>query len=72
MNKEQIGINAGKIWKLLSDNKRWKYEDLKRAAGLSDRDTNAAIGWLARENKIDFECDHGTDCLFLTINVYIG
>ena len=26
------------------------------------RDLNAAIGWLARENKIDFECSNGEDC----------
>jgi len=36
------------------------------------RDLNAAIGWLARENKIDFECSNGDDCLFLSVNVYIG
>lgn len=72
MDKYQIGVNAGKIWKLLNDNKRWNYDDLKRTAELSDRDLNAAIGWLARENKIDFEsCDEG-DCLFLSVNVYIG
>lgn len=72
MDKNVIGVNAGIVWKLLNDNKRWSYEDLKRAAGLSDRDLNAAIGWLARENKIDFEKDCGTDCLFLSVNVFIG
>ena len=51
MDKHQIGVNAGKVWKLLNDNKRWSYCDLKRASELSDRDLNAAIGWLARENK---------------------
>ena len=63
MDKHQIGVNAGKVWKLLNDNKRWSYCDLKRAS---------AIGWLARENKIDFECSNGDDCLFLSVNVYIG
>ena len=58
MDKHQIGVNAGKVWKLLNDNKRWSYCDLKRASELSDRDLNAAIGWLARENKIDFECSN--------------
>lgn len=72
MDKHQIGVNAGKVWKLLNDNKRWSYCDLKRASELSDRDLNAAIGWLARENKIDFECSNGDDCLFLSVNVYIG
>lgn len=72
MDKYQIGLNAGKVWKLLNDNKRWNYSDLKRASELSDRDLNAAIGWLARENKIDFEGNSGDDCLFLSVNVYIG
>lgn len=31
MDKHQIGVNAGKVWKLLNDNKRWSYCDLKRA-----------------------------------------
>lgn len=71
MDKYQIGVNAGIVWHLLNGNKRWSYYDLKQASGLSDRDLNAAIGWLAREDKIDFEhC--GEDCLFLNINVYIG
>ena len=52
MNKNQIGTNAGIVWKLLSDNAHWEYDKLKQASGLSDRDLNAAIGWLAREDKI--------------------
>ena len=35
MDKHQIGVNAGKVWKLLNDNKRWSYCDLKRASELS-------------------------------------
>ena len=57
MNKNQIGTNAGIVWKLLSDNAHWEYDKLKQASGLSDRDLNAAIGWLAREDKIDFDID---------------
>lgn len=72
MDKHQIGLNAGKVWRLLNDNKRWNYCDLKKASELSDRDLNAAIGWLARENKIDFEQAQEDDCMFLSVNVYIG
>lgn len=57
MDKTQIGTNAGIVWKLLSDNAHWEYEKLKKESGLSDRDLNAAIGWLAREDKIDFDID---------------
>ena len=72
MNKNQIGTNAGIVWKLLSDNAHWEYDKLKQASGLSDRDLNAAIGWLAREDKIDFDIDKQHDRLFLHANVYIG
>lgn len=72
MDKYVIGSNAGIVYNLLSDGKRWIYEDLKAASGLSDRDLNAAIGWLAREDKIFFESDQeqGKDFLFITSNVY--
>lgn len=72
MDKNIIGSNAGIIYHLLSNGKRWNYEDLKDASGLSDRDLNAAIGWLAREDKIFFESDksQGKDFLFISSNVY--
>ncbi len=72
MNKIQIGKNAGLVWSKLKDNKHWEYEELKRATGLTDRDLNAAIGWLAREDKIDFDVNEHGDRIFLTVNVYIG
>lgn len=46
---------------------------MKKVSGLSDRDLNAAIGWLAREDKIDFDCGHDEeDCFFLSVNIFIG
>ena len=56
----------------LKDNRHWEYEKLKEASGLSDRDLNAAIGWLAREDKIDFDMTEEGDRIFLTVNVFIG
>ena len=54
-----------------NDGKRWKYEDLKAASALSDRDLNAAIGWLAREDKIYFETDsNNAEYLYLSLNIY--
>ena len=55
MDAQTIGNNAGKVWRLLDHNRKWEYNELKEATGLSDRDLNAAIGWLAREDKIQFE-----------------
>lgn len=57
MDKNTIGENAGVLWRLLNDGKRWEYEELKAALKLSERDLNAAIGWLARENNIFFDKD---------------
>ena len=72
MDKYTIGNNAGIVWKLLNNGKRWSYyEDLKKASGLTDRDLNAAIGWLAREDKVYFETDkNSTEFLYLSVNVY--
>lgn len=41
---------------------------------MSDRDLNAAIGWLAREDKIQFWTDKKGDkeYLYLELNLYIG
>lgn len=71
MDKYTIGNNAGIVWTLLNDGKRWKYENLKAASALSDRDLNAAIGWLAREDKIYFETDsNNAEYLYLSVNIY--
>jgi hypothetical protein len=59
MNKRLIGTNAGIIWNLLNDYQKWNIAQLKEASGLSEREIYAAIGWLARENKI--EIDVSTD-----------
>ena len=74
MDTLSIGQNAGKIWRLLDQNRKWEYNELKAETGLSDRDLNAAIGWLAREDKIQFETSQvdGHDYLYLELNLYIG
>lgn len=73
MNKSNIKMNANAVWRLLSNNQLWKQRDLQTAAGLSDRDFLLAVGWLARENRIEFGKDEFTDedTLFLEFNVYI-
>ena len=73
MDAHTIGVNAGVVWRHLDNNRRWEYTELKSATGLSDRDLNAAIGWLAREDKIQFETDRKgkKEYLFLELNVYI-
>ena len=75
MDKYSIGVNAGIIWNLLSsDNKKWEYNEMKRITGLSDRDLNTAIGWLAREDKIQFDMNKegNKELLYIELNLYIG
>ncbi len=75
MNVQSIGENAEIVWHLLNgDNRKWEYDEIKRATGLSDRDLNSAIGWLAREDKIQFEKKKAdeNDYYYLELNYYIG
>lgn len=72
MNKNEIGLNAGKIWLLLSNNEKWSYGSLKRKLGLKDKELGAALGWLAREDKIEIEEVEEEMYVFLFVNVYIG
>ncbi|KGN80019.1 hypothetical protein HW49_05610 [Porphyromonadaceae bacterium COT-184 OH4590] len=51
--KVKIGVNAGLVWNaLLVGNLDIKA--LKKATKLNERDVYAALGWLAREDKIYF------------------
>ena len=75
MNKGIIGENAGIVWRLLNnDNRWWEFSEIERATGMDDKELSAAIGWLAREDKIQIELDknQGKVYLSLILNVYIG
>ena len=61
MNKSEIGLNAGKVWQLLSDYTR-----------LKDKELGAALGWLAREDKIEIHQEEDELYVSLGVNVYIG
>ena len=72
MDAQSIGKNAGIVWRLLDHNRKWEYNELKEATGLSDRDLNAAIGWLAREDKLSIYEENGRLLLGLSpMNYYI-
>lgn len=70
MNKKSIGTNAGIIWRIMNNNMSWNYAELKEKSGLSDMDLCAAIGWLARENKIEFEDNSKEQRIYLNFNPY--
>lgn len=55
MKKETIGENAGIIWRmLLYKGSRATMEEIMDSTGLNALDASAAIGWLAREDKVQF------------------
>lgn len=72
MDKRTIGLNAGKVWNLLNNNEKWHFEKLKTALRLNDVELAAAIGWLAREDKVSFVNEDGNSYVCLLLNVYIG
>ncbi len=52
MNVEEIGTNAGKVWEALSNGAK-SVKDVKKATKMTDKQVFAAIGWLAREGKLN-------------------
>lgn len=54
MNTNKIGENAGLIWTALQGG-ALTTKALKKATKLKEADLNLALGWLAREGKINFE-----------------
>ena len=63
--KEKIGYDAGNVWKVLDAQGIKSVKELKKATKLSDKDLFAAIGWLAREEKLVFQ-QEGND-LFVSL-----
>ena len=51
---EQIGMTAGAVWNYLNDNGEASLASLKKELGTPTDLTIAAIGWLAREEKLEF------------------
>ena len=48
----EIGAYAGKVWKILDIWGDADFTTIKRLSDLSDNEVHAALGWLAKENKI--------------------
>lgn len=60
MGKEKIGANAGIVWRMLYEFNDWEtLEGISRKTGLDIAQTAAAIGWLAREDKILIQNEGG-------------
>ena len=56
MNAENIGNWAGLVWKALKDAKKGlALKDLRKASKLKVNELHCALGWLAKEGKLNFE-----------------
>ncbi len=54
MENTRIGLNVGKVWRILNEKGELSMFELCRELGLTFEEVAVAIGWLARENKISF------------------
>lgn len=52
MNIDTIGYNAGLVWNALNEDDALGLKQIKKVTKLKDKELYAALGWLARENKI--------------------
>ncbi len=52
MNSEMIGTWAGLVWNALNEAGTLGSKQIKKATKLKDKELYAALGWLARENKV--------------------
>lgn len=73
MDKNEIGLNAGKVWQLLSNNDKWSYGNLKKKCRTEGPRIwgQLWVGWPG-EDKIEFEQEEEELYVYLCVNVYIG
>jgi len=57
MNTETIGVNAGLVWNALNEAEALGLKQLKKVTKLKDKEVFAALGWLAREGKVNILAD---------------
>ena len=58
--KEQVGLIAGKVWHVLNDLGPQTLVQLKKKVDGSSELIGFALGWLAREDKVDISQDKKT------------
>jgi hypothetical protein len=55
MNAENIGTWAGLVWNALNDAKKaLDLKELRKVSKLKVNEMHCALGWLAKEGKLDF------------------
>ncbi len=65
MTETTIGAAAGAIWEYLDKNGATSVSKVTKETEVSRNDAQRAIGWLAKEGKLNFEMDKRTELLSL-------
>lgn len=58
MLKNDIGVNAGVIWHLLLENGALSVRQIGEHTGYREKMIILSLGWLAREDKVNFSEKH--------------
>ena len=69
MEINNIGNNAGILWNTLNTNGKMTETKLKKESGLGSAEFYTALGWLAREGKLNVVVENrcGKDCAYYTL-----
>jgi len=62
---DTIGAAAGKIWEYLDENGATSVSKVTKETEISRNDVQRAIGWLAKEGKLNFVMEGRTELLSL-------
>ncbi|KAF3984613.1 MAG: winged helix-turn-helix domain-containing protein [Methylococcales symbiont of Hymedesmia sp. n. MRB-2018] len=62
---DTIGVAAGKIWEYLNNKDATSVSKVTKETGLSKNEVQRAIGWLAKEDKLNIETEGRTELLSL-------
>jgi len=68
MLKPEIGKTAGEVWKYLGKKGQTALNELPNKVNAHPDHVHQAIGWLARENKVQFTKEGRTTYVELTDN----
>lgn len=63
--KVKVGETAGKIWNLLKEKGEVNISQLPRLLNEKSVIVHQALGWLAREDKIEYRTEAGKTYIFL-------
>ena len=69
MEINNIGNNAGVVWNVHNANGKMTETKLKKESGLGSAEFYTALGWLAREGKLNVvvETRCGKECEYLSL-----